>query len=249
MKGAILLYGITRGNGKVVSESLESAIYSKLKTAGHDLTIYQHVFEVDSIDNPRSKVGEHGTEIEDKKDWKHFNASQTIFENQTKYDLDTDWDDVLSDCNIHFKCGHSISNLKNMYRQMHSLETVYGMIENKSAYDYYFILRQDLLYTLTENDKMLDSINNIQGNKTPCVDVPGWGAPYGVNDRIAITNKTGADVYCNRWRYINTCPEGVSSEVFLEHVLNNTNTKHNKFRQVGKRLRANGEIEKFDKKL
>ena len=130
---------------------------------------------------------------------------------------------------------------------MNSLERVCSVVGE--TYDYYFILRQDLLYVETKSDRMLEAIDTLSGSSTPIINVPEWGAPKGVNDRIAICNYKGADIYCNRWRYIDTCPKDVSSEIYLEHVIRHTGAKSTKFRQIGKRLRANGEIEKFDLRL
>ena len=247
MNGAILLYGITRGNGKRVAKALDRTIYKLLKSAGHKLTVFQHTWEIDTIYNPRSKVNEHGVKVKNRTDWKHFQANKKIIQDQSKFDSTVDWDNVFAGCNISFAGGHSLDNLKNMYRQMNSLERVYKLVNG--TYDYYFILRQDLLYVDTNGDKMLESIDTLSGTSTPVINVPEWGAPKGVNDRMAICNRKGAEIYCNRWRYIDTCPQNVSSEIYLDHVIHHTSARSTKFRQIGKRLRANGEIEKFDLRL
>lgn len=246
MRGAILLHGITRGNGEKVHASLCNTIYKILKSADHKIEIYQHTWEVDKIFNPRSKVGEHECVVKNVKDWIVFNADYRSIQDQAKFDDLTDWDQILKECSIQFDCGHSIYNLKNMYRQMLSLEKVYNMTTDAESYDYYMILRQDLLYTHTENDGILRSINNMQGVTRPVINTPTWGLGRGVNDRIAICNKLGAEIYCNRWACIGQAKSG-SSEKFLEYIIRKNNVVTGKFKQVGRRLRANGQIEQFDR--
>jgi hypothetical protein len=246
MRGAILLYGITRGNGEQVHASLCNTIYKILKAAEHEITVYQHTWEVDRILNPRSKVGEHECEVKNVKDWIVFNADYRSIQDQSKFDDLTDWNQVLKECNIRFDCGHSIHNLKNMYRQMLSLEKVYNMTADATPYDYYMILRQDLLYTHTKDDGILNSINNMQGITKPVIDTPAWGKGSGVNDRISICNRPGANIYCNRWMHVKQSTRQ-SSEKFLGDILKRNDVIAGKFKQVGRRLRANGQIEQFDR--
>ena len=111
MRGAILLYGVTRGNGEVVHRSLHNTIYKILKDAGHKIKIYQHAWEVNKILNPRSKVGEHECTVKNTKDWSVFQVTDRLIYDQSKFDKLINWDIVLKDCAIYFNEGHSIHNL------------------------------------------------------------------------------------------------------------------------------------------
>lgn len=246
MRGAILLYGITRGNGAIVQSSLNNTIYKKLEDARHTIDIYQHAWVVNTIQNPRSKVGEHDHIVKNPDDWDAFRVTNRLIYDQSKFDQMIDWSTILKDCKLHFNEGHSIDNLKNFYRQMVSLNCVYNMIKDFTHFDYYMLLRQDLLYTYTHDDGILKCIDELQNIKAPVINTPNWANSVGVNDRIAICNKSGVKIYCNRWKHIKHANK-MSSEEFLQFVIKKTCTINRNFRQVGRRLRANGQIELFDR--
>ncbi|APW42761.1 hypothetical protein [Rhodoferax saidenbachensis] len=181
---AIAFYGITRSL-KYTVESIRKQILEPARQVG-SVQVYCHFFKQYSINNPRTgEIGELDVD-----EWQLLQPDVAQIE-----EVDTETEnrylvDLLPYGNAWEDDGQS---LRNILRQLISLERVTQMIHQAGAADIVVFLRADMLY----HDKFpfADWVSMVQHNT---VMVPYWQWSGGLNDRFAVCGASAFVRYGSR---------------------------------------------------
>jgi hypothetical protein len=242
MDGAILFFGITRGQASICAPQFQEIILKSLRGINYDT--YLHALELNEINNPRSK--ELNIKIKDPKDWKLFNAKKYKTDNQEDFDNSVDYASLLK--NKRVPHSYTIESAKNIIRQCYSLREVYKLTKEKQ-YDFYLLSRLDLLYV--NNNGIKEAIIDVCSKKNQGIlYTPSWDRFGGLNDRLAVGDQKAAQAYCNRFESFNElAPDIIHSETILlnQCLKNNLNLKF--LNALAKRQRAYGQVWERDAPL
>lgn len=184
MRIAIGFYGITRSL-KHTAGSIHRNVLEPARRAG-EVTVFCHFYVQQMIDNPRT--GEYGSLDPD--EWKLLAPDHCGLEpagSQREVELFTQlqgfgnaWEDD----------GQS---LRNIIRQLTSLQKVSQMIRKTSDFDLVVYLRADMEY-----HDVFDFPAIFRSMDRNTVMVPNWAWGGGLNDRFAIGGSRAHAVYANR---------------------------------------------------
>jgi hypothetical protein len=166
---------------------------------------------------------------------------QSIFDKNYNYEYIYKYGDAWNNNN---------ESLHNLIRQLNSLQSVFNLTKDKK-YDYYLILRPDLLY-----NKKIDIQIILENLNTEHIMIPnfGWnkiildGSNKQLNDRFAFGTYKSIEIYCNRINYIKLYFEKLNiplhSESFVYFIMNYFNINYKLIDFNAQRIRSNGIIEK-----
>lgn len=169
---AICFFGITRAIEHTVP-SIEQRIFKPARRAG-EVRVYAHLFQQDTIVNPRS--GEQGQLDPDAHkmlptDWIELEKPDICL-TANNYDALQAFGDFWDD---------DFKSVRNLIHQLHSLNTV-TMQVLADGYDVVIFARPDLKY----HDSIWYALHKAMRSPGPAVWLPSWQSWMGVNDRFAI---------------------------------------------------------------
>lgn len=256
IKGAVLLYGITRDQGQAASESLRSTILNLFEKHGIEYDIYLHAWILDSKISSYIEE-ENGLEIKNQNDWKLFKPDFFKTQSQLEFDKSINYKKYIDGSGLYYG-QHNDTKIINCVRALFSLQKCYAMVENKN-YNFFFIARLDSLFET--NEGLANSVSCVAKSKTALIHTPCWHSWGGLNDRMCIANLEGAELYCNRVNYLENYKEinpthkislnskPFNSEKFLFNLVLSNKIDHNCFNALSKRIRVDGTVPRFDKRL
>lgn len=180
----IAFYGITRSL-KYTIESIRSNILEPARQAGK-VTIYCHFFKQHTINNPRT--GEVGRLDVD--EWRLLSPDVSCIEEVDSAIEDKHMAMLLPYGNAWEDEGQS---LRNILRQLISLQRVTQRVQQQSAIDMVVFLRADMLYH--DQFPFAQWVSTVRADT---VMVPYWQWSGGLNDRFAICGKEAFGCYGER---------------------------------------------------
>ena len=256
IKGAVLLYGITRDQGKAVSESFRSTILNLFKNNNIECDIYIHAWILDSKISSYIKE-ENNLEIKNQDDWKLFKPDFFKTEKQSDFDESINYKTYIDNSGLDYGQDND-QKIINYVRALFSLQKCYAMTNNKN-YNFFFVARLDTIFKT--NEGLVNSISCAHKSKVPLIHTPCWHHWGGFNDRMCIANLQGAELYCNRINQlknykkinpnhkisINSKP--FNSEKFLFNLVASCKIQHECFNAKSTRIRVDGSSPHFDRKL
>lgn len=232
MKLALCFFGITRSLPYTARSIIERVVAPSRARA--ETRILGHFFDLKEISNPRS--GEQLTITDGHYDLLPFDELQKeepeLFLADSAFEKIKTYGDVWED---------DFRSLKNLFHQLHSLQTVYAMSRPFDA-DVTLFLRPDLQY-LDDFSKVLDVV--LGSNADEVAYIPSWQSFGGLNDRFAITKgKSASSAYANRLEvapdYCRTNNIPLHAEKLVEYALGSAGIETRKFNLRAMRVRANG---------
>ena len=242
MRIAICFFGLIRSL-KFTHESINENLLKILTQNGIDYDIFIHTYDLKVLNNKRSK--EDNVEL-DVNDYKLLNPKDILIENQDDFDKSFDYEKIMSYGNAWKDSNDNFNSLKNLIRQLNSLNKLTQMIKKKERYDLYIYVRPD---TKIVNPFNINLIENIKDNeiRTP-VYFKHWG---GLNDRFAIGKFNSIVKYGERINYIYdfvNCGKKrpLHSEQLLKFIINKYNIKNIDIDIILVRVRADGREHKYD---
>jgi hypothetical protein len=233
-KIGILLYGVTRGQGGIVSQKFKEFVINELKK-NFDLTIFLHCFTMNEMAiDPRRKKN-NVIKIEDKQDWKLFNPDFAETKDQMDFFQHFDYKNFINLKFDHF--ADKYYSIRNYINSLHSLQKCFELSKD-FKFDCYLCSRLDLLYR--DNIKLLTSVNDVINNPNKNIlYTPVWNKSTGLNDRISIGNHNVMSAYSNRInQYKNH--KTLHPERFLLHLSKSHNFINKTFRMYASRIRVDG---------
>lgn len=119
-------------------------------------------------------------------------------------------------------------------RQLYGLYALYQCIHGFS-YDKYILVRPDCIYDSSIDEKIIFNTHNF------CIpNFSHWG---GYNDRFAIVDHKGLEVYCNRYIKLINSPEKYHSERYLKKCIDESKLSCDRFNNFRFRLlRTTGKL-------
>ena len=181
MRIAIAFYGITRSLS-FTAQSIQKNIIEPAKLEG-ETTVFCHFFEQKYIDNPRTQeVGELNIN-----EWKLLNADTVIIEDISNELEEYYLSALLPYGNAWEDTGQS---LRNILRQLISLERVTHAIESKGDFDLIIYARPDMLF----HDALPISLWKKTVDSESVV-IPSWQWSGGLNDRFSACGRLAYKAY------------------------------------------------------
>ena len=203
-----------------------------MKEEGWDVRVFMHTYNLEYLNNPRSK------EFMCKLD----NTEYKLLEPFEKLQID-DQNDIDKILNFQQYRKHgdpwvdNFKSLDNLLRQLYSLEQVTKMWDE--TFDFVIYCRPDVKFT-----KRLDTqwIKDLSDNQiiTPSFDSFGF-----MNDRFAIGKPSVMKIYGNRRNlaYEYSQRNKLHSETFLKYVIDRHEIKSTTIDFKFMRVRANGNVQ------
>lgn len=138
----ICFFGLTRSL-RLTYQSIYGNLLQPLRDAGFEYDIFMHTYLVGTMYNPRS--GEVNTTM-DYGEWALLSPSSLLIEKQSSVD-----EKLFVDMEAYTKRGDPWHNnyisLKNLLRQLHSLEMVTQLVtQSRTVYDVLIFARPDVIY-------------------------------------------------------------------------------------------------------
>lgn len=240
---AICFFGLTRSL-KYTIESIKQNIFEVLYSNGITYTKFLHTYDLDELTNKRSN--ENKCKLE-KDEYKLLDCENVIITNQELFLKNLDF-------NTYKKNGDpwydNYKSLQNLLCQLNSLNEVTKLWqENDKTYDLILYIRPDLKYNKLSVE---DLIQSYQEKKVLTPSFHMGVCNENLNDRFAIGPPAYMMVYGSRLSFAKEYAEKQSlhSESFLKYVLNKNNIRYEStFTLMGKRVRANGNVQQADKNL
>ena len=236
-KFAVCFFGLTRSL-KYTLPDIEKNIFQVLKDNNINYDIYLHTYNLKELNLKRS--GENNNLDTD--EWKLLKPNYYQIDNQEDFDKSYDYE-FIKKYGDYWKTD--FQNTFNLIRQFNSLNQLKKLIKKK--YDYYLILRPDLLYI----DKLdINLINKYLDNKNIII-TPGWEKWRGLNDRFCFCSEDVMKIYTSRLdnvrKYLRDTKKSLHSETYLKYIIEKNNIKNINTNMRAKRIRSNGVIveEKF----
>lgn len=230
MKIAIAFYGITRSLRYTI-DSIERQIFVPARAAGQ-VKVYAHFFMQVRIDNPRTdEVG-----LLDTEEWQLLNADQVLLE-PPDIELE-DWyvSQLFPFGNAWEDQGQS---LRNILRQLISLERVTRAIEADAGADVVVFVRSDLRY-----HDPFDFSAWASSVQPLTVIVPFWQWSGGLNDRFAVCGCETYGVWGLRiqhaLRFCRTKRRSFHAERLLMDVIKHSPVRFTVMPLRATRIRMNG---------
>tara|TARA_B110000261_G_scaffold133797_1_gene150740 strand:- start:90 stop:755 length:666 start_codon:yes stop_codon:yes gene_type:complete len=150
---AVCFFGLTR-SVKYTLPSIEKNIYQVLKENNINYEVYLHTYDLRKLNLKRSNEN---VDL-DTEEWKLLKPNYYKIDSQEEFDKSYDYE-FIKKYGDYWKTN--FQNTFNLIRQFNSLKQLQKLINKK--YDYYIILRPDLLYI----DKLdINLINKYIDNKT-----------------------------------------------------------------------------------
>lgn len=229
---AILLYGVTRGQGSITSQKFKEFVIDELKKH-FNVTVFLYCFTVDKmLVDPRYNKN-NVIKIENQEDWKLFDANFSGKEDQTAFSQVFDYQSFIgkrSDC---FR--NKYYSIKNYINSLHCLQQCFKLCKDMK-FDCYLCSRLDLLYR--DNINLLSSVNDVINNSNENILYsPAWNKSAGLNDRISISNHDVMNIYSNRINQYKT-HRHLHPEVFLLDLSKSYNFLNKTFIMYASRIRA-----------
>ena len=230
IKIAIAFYGITRSL-KYTIDSIYKNIINPTKEIAN-VKIFCHFFSQTSIENPRTNE----SIITDPNEWKLLNPDIYIIDEVDVAKEKIIYENLIKFGNAWEDDGQS---LKNIIRQLISLQIISNKIEENDNFDYIIFARPDMIY----HDSFSDIIKK-QINKQNKICIPYWAWSGGLNDRFAICGKKAYKIYGNRIdQALNYCiskNKPFHSERLLMFAIQKSTSQLNTMPHRATRVRGNG---------
>ena len=249
---AIILYGLTRGQAKLTSESFRKYLVEPLSES-YNTQIFLQALTMDKLkvcDRQlpplNQKMARTVVEIEDIDDWKLFNPNKSKAINQEKFRETIDFPKYIQNHVDPYRNGYA--SVRNYLTALHSLKESFSL-SLESSFDCYIILRLDLLFQ--SNTDILKSIQYLINNPdSKFLFTPGWATHRGYNDRMAIAKFNEAKVYCNRIDDYIECSNhehkfshyNIHSEIILKMILSKYGISSKWVKAYAARIRADGSV-------
>ena len=231
---AILLYGITRGQGSIVSQKFNEFVINELKKH-FNLTVFLYCFTVtEMLVDPRRQKN-NVIKIENQEDWKLFDADFSGVEDQAIFSQGFDYQNFIGkrvDC---FRDKYY--SIRNYINSLYCLQKCFELSKD-IKFDCYLCSRLDLLYR--DNIHLLSSVNDVINNSNENILYsPVWNQSTGLNDRISIGNYNVMNIYSNRINQYKT-HKALHPERFLLDLSKSHKFLNKTFRMYASRIRADG---------
>jgi len=242
MKFCICFFGVVGRSLSDTINSINNNIFDVLKEHNIEYDVLCHNILVDSITNLRT--GEKDAKVNND-DYKLLNPTIYIEDKQEDIDKLFKYENYRADTTTDIYKIPGCPVIKNIIRQMYSIEKVTELWKSKKDYDLYIYLRPDLLYINKINvPQILENIN-----KKNILFTPNWGqGAQGINDRIYYGDYKTIQIFGNRINSLNnfTIDKGkvYNSEKHMK-ILTETYEIEKIFIDLkGNRVRVNGIIVK-----
>lgn len=98
-------------------------------------------------------------------------------------------------------------------RQLYGLHSLYKCLKDEDNYDRYIFVRPDCIFESQLDSSLINNSYNL------CI--PNFSNWDGYNDRFAITDSFGLEVYCSRYNRLMQHPQKYHSETFLKQTIDN----------------------------
>uniref|UniRef100_A0A6C0AUQ6 Glycosyltransferase n=1 Tax=viral metagenome TaxID=1070528 RepID=A0A6C0AUQ6_9ZZZZ len=246
MKVALGFFGITRSL-KFTIETIRENVINPLKRLGYEVKIFIHTYKLDTYKNIRTKEASDNI---DNDEYKLLNPDEFIIDNQ---------DEVKERLNMQQYRTHrdpwntKYNSVDNFILGQYSKLRLTELIKNtKDEFEYILFLRPDVKYLNKITKLFLDKVNI----NTICI--PNFslyprktqGFPM-FNDRFAITNKYTYKIYGEVFHKLLEISKDnpLHSETILTKYLTNNGIEYEYIPFIFQRIRIDGSIEPFDKKL
>lgn len=235
MRIAIGFFGLIRSL-KFTHESIKYNLLKILENNGHEYDIFIHTYDLQVLTNKRTNEKDVKLNV---MDYKLLDPKEIIIDNQDEFDKSFDYEKIMSYGNAWKDSNDNFSSLKNLIRQLNSLQKLTLMISKQPEYDIYIYIRPDLKIITPFDISWLNIKNNQLA--TP-IYFKHWG---GLNDRFAIGKFKDIKIYGSRIKEILnfvTTPKKrpLHSEQLVKFVLNKNKIKNIDIYITLIRVRADG---------
>lgn len=231
---AIVFYGLTR-NLRATFPSIKKYIFKAFESAGVEFDVYLHTYFLETLTNFRS--GEDNVPL-DNDEWKMLYPYRYLIDIQDEVDKLLPHDEFCLLENPWAATDPTRNSMRNLLRQLYSLQRAWTLLEEEEKYDGYLILRPDLDYQFPLRIP----------RKLPVAEkdvfMPQWGAgEVGANDRVCFTSYEGARVIMNRLNHVMEYGRlhPPHSQLFLRHILETNGLQERPLWIYAKRVRAGDE--------
>ena len=240
----ICYFGLTRSLKYTIKSHRN--IINTLKKAGMKVDIALHTYNLKKLTNKRSNEKNCTLDTEE---YKMLNPDMYLITDQDKF-----LSEIKSDGFFNYACSKGdpwnddFKSLSNLFCQLNSLKLVTDLW-SENDYDVVIYLRPDLLY----NKLDIKDIYKVISDDVLLVRPYDEYNKLMVNDRTAIGPPKLMKLYGKRYDYIQEyldMGKMLHSETFLTYIVKNKIRNYsNDMNLMGKRMRANGQINESDKKF
>lgn len=182
MKVAICFYGVIGRSLKYTIKHIQENIFDVLKQNNIDFDTFVHNNITETLSCTTKNC--YNTIYENAKiDNTLYHNLQPLYYSETYqslFDSEYNWEIVFKNGDIH---NNNFESVKNSIRQLHSIQQVTKLWQDKNKYDLYIYLRPDLLYI---NKLDIELINKYLKNDV--FFTPNWDTHGGLNDRVYFGN-------------------------------------------------------------
>ena len=234
----ICFFGVTRSL-KWTIDNIEKNIFDVLKENNIPYKIYLHTYDLKELNAARS--GEDHA-ILDPTEWKLLKPDEYKITNQEEFDKSENYDEYLTQGDPWKTDGE---NVKNVVRQMNSLEEVYK-IAKPHEHEVYLFLRPDLYYTPLDIWSVKYLIDNTK--QTIILDPDYARDRGGLNDRFYFGTAKGINIIAQRGKYLKEYAKEhpIHAEKFLLHVADEHKVRFDNLGMWAVRVRATGLVDMRD---
>jgi len=231
-KVCILFFGLFR-KFELSLPSIQKNIFEPLEKNNILFDLYIHTFNLPSYHDEH--IGDI-VENYDNEQYKLLNIDYNIIvDEQIEIDKTLKFEHFLKKQNPwSFRGPDSVNLMKNVLRQLYSLNNVYTQTINKE-YDAYLFVRPDMIYY---TPLPLEKITFPIKNEIYLINEYTYG---GYCDRFCITSKKGAENFISRYKSIYHC-SNLHSEQFLKTILDKSGMDIKFISFHTKRIRSSGAI-------
>jgi len=236
---AVVFFGVARATSVCIA-SIRKNIFEHLSSNGYHVYTIASLNDVANINNPRT--GEISQPL-DSLDPLLLNADMYVTVKQNGPDIQEHLNQAKQHRDIYDNNWISVENaiwaLMSLKRAWIALREL-----TSNSFDYYVFARPDMEYLDPLN--IPDIVAGFHGENN--IAVPRWHSYGGFNDRIAIADKTAAEIYSSRIDSLIEYSQKYTfhPETFLGHVLASRNTKVCGIDARAKRVRANKSVQYED---
>jgi len=235
-KLAVVFFGLMRSLPLTI-DNINENVFKILDKNNIDYEIFAHTYSLNKpIYNPRSD--EINTKV-DNDSYRLLDYENILIEEEEEFDRQINYDSYKRNGD---PWDNDWISLKNVIRSLNSMKHAISLVDD--TYDYVLILRPDMIY----NKFNINDLSKIKENN---ILIPYYHPSGGYNDRIAMGNLNIMRIYANRFDDFLDYSEYNSphAETYLKEIITRNNIDVEKISLIGKRVRSNGSIPKWDKEL
>ena len=233
---AVVFFGSVRGI-RWTRESIQRNVIDWNADRGTHLVTLGFINLFDRIDNPRS--GETGVRL-DRRDLALLPANRCVVIEQDDRDIEAPLQAARLSGDFY---NNDFQSVRNLLHQLNSLRVAWDAITtdpNLSMVDAFLFLRPDLRYD--RPIRIGPHIHKLSSGNT--VLLPEWQSFGGFNDRLALADRFGAQVYATRLDHISDfcVAKPLQAELLLSHCLERGEVRVGRLNARARRVRGDGTV-------